>query len=376
MKTQAQGLVARTVTVGVALSLSLAALAGTAEASGRSFTGVVDPFATRCNTAAKSDNCLSRKDLQRMDRSGIKTVRWGYRWSEVEKVKGTYNWQMTDQTIGALANRGIAILPVVAGSPAWAARTYGTAPLKTGAARRGWRRFLQASVNRYGPGGSYWTNPLLYRSQYPNGPARPIKAWQIWNEQNLKRGAQYVKPSKYRKLVTLAHHAIVKADPNAQIVLGGMPGYVRQHAWAYLKKLYEHHRFRNKFDGVALHPYAPDVGHVLVQIDRIRRVMKRHHDGHTGLWITELGWGSKHPSKNDPINQGVKGQKRLLRATFPLLKRYRHRWHLRHAYWYRWRDPPPGTPGCTFCTSSGLFRSNQKPKPAWRAFKHVVKTHR
>jgi hypothetical protein len=363
------------VAVAVVLVPVLAALAGTAEASGRGFIGVVDPFATRCGGLFKTGNCLSDEDLQRMAASGIQTARWGYRWSEVERTKGIYNWHITDQTIGALASRGIGVLPAVAGAPAWASRTYGTAPLKTRAARQGWRKFLEASVKRYGPGGRYWTSPLLYKRQFPNGPARPIKAWQIWNEENIKGGPQYVKPNKYRKLVRLAHDAILKADPKAQIVLGGMPGYVRQHAWTYLKQLYKHRRFRHKFDAVALHPYSPDVTHVLIQIDRMRRVMTRHHDGHADLWITELGWGSKHPSKSAPINQGLEGQKRLLRKSFTLLKRYRHRWHLRHAYWYRWRDPPPGAPGCTFCTSSGLFRHSQKPKPAWRAFKHVTRPH-
>jgi hypothetical protein len=375
--------VARTVAATLGVAFALAALAASADASGRRFIGAVDPFAVRCNTGllgtgflAKRGNCLSDRDLRRMKHSRIKTARWGFRWSEVEKQKGTYNWQITDETIGALANRGIGVLPVVAGSPAWAAPSYGTAPLKTPAARQGWRKFLKAAVRRYGPHGRYWTSPALYRHSFPGGKPRPIKAWQIWNEQNIKRGAQYVKPRKYRKLVRLAHHAIEKVDPRATIVLGGMPGYVRTHAWVYLKKLYKHKRFRHKFDAVALHPYAPDVGHVLVQIDRMRRVMQRHHDGHTSLWITELGWGSKHPRKSQPINQGPQGQKRLLKLTFPLLRKYRHRWHIRHAYWYRWRDPPPGTPGCTFCSSSGLFYSNQHPKPSWRAFKQVLRSRR
>ena len=374
----------RVVGATLAVSLGFAALAANANASGRGFVGAVDPFAMRCDTGllgtgilAKKGNCLSDRDLRRMERSGIKTARWGFRWSEVEKHKGTYNWQITDETIGALANRGIGILPVVAGSPAWAARTFGTAPLKTHAARQGWRRFLKAAVKRYGPGGqSTGRTRTSTGTRSPTAKPRPIKAWQIWNEQNIKGGAQYVKPRKYRKLVRLAHHAIMKVDPKATIVLGGMPGYVRTHAWVYLKKLYKHKRFRRKFDAVALHPYAPDVGHVLVQIDRIRKVMRRHHDGHAALWITELGWGSKQPSKNQPINQGPEGQKRLLKLSFPLLKKYRQRWGIRHAYWYRWRDPPPGTPGCTFCSSSGLFYSNQSPKPSWRAFKQVVRSHR
>ncbi len=257
----------RIVVAVLAASVALAAVAATASASGKGFVGVVDPFAVRCGTGllgtglfSKKGNCLSDRDLERMQQSRIKTARWGFRWSEVEKQKGTYDWQITDETIGALANRGIGVLPVVAGSPAWAAPTFGSAPLNTHAARQGWQRFLKAAVKRYGPGGKYWTKPGLYRHAFPNAKPRPIKAWQIWNEENIKGGAQYVKPSKYRKLVRLAHHAIDKVDPKAEIILGGMPGYVRMHAWTYLKKLYKHKRFRHKFDAVALHPYAPDVG--------------------------------------------------------------------------------------------------------------------
>jgi hypothetical protein len=376
--TQAHGCARRAALLTIAASLALPALVSTAHATGKGFIGAVDPFATRCGSVVavpSKDKCLSDRDLRRMSRAHLAAVRWGFRWAEVEKTKGAYHWKITDETIGALANRGIRVLPVVSGSPAWAARTFGTAPVNTHAGRTGWRKFLKAAVKRYGPGGRYWTSPALYRHEFPTGPSRPIRAWQIWNEQNIKRGAQYVKPRKYRKLVSLAHHAVVKADPKARIVLGGMPGYVRTHAWGYLKKLYKHPRFRYKFDAVALHPYAPDVHLVLVQIDRMRRLMMRKHDGHASLWITELGWGSKHPSKDKPINQGPKGQKRLLRQTFPLLKAARHRWGIGHAYWYKWRDPPPGTPGCTFCGSSGLFRSNQDPKPAWRAFKQVLRPH-
>jgi hypothetical protein len=374
--------VTRAAAAALAVSFVLAAMSANAAASGRGFVGVVDPFPTRCHTGllgtdfmAKKHNCLSDRDLRRMQRSGIKTARWGFRWSEVERNKGTYDWRITDETIGALANRGIRILPVVAGSPTWAAHSYGTAPLKTHAARQGWRRFLAAAVNRYGPGGKYWTSPSLYRRAFPGAKPKPIKTWQIWNEQNITHGPQYVKPRKYRKLVRLADRAIKSADPKATIVLGGMPGYVHTHAWVYLRKLYAHRRFVHKFDAVALHPYAPDVGHVLIQIDRMRQVMLRHHDGRAPLWITELGWGSKRPTKNKPINQGPEGQRRLLKLTFSLMKQYHQRWHVRHAYWYRWRDPPPGTPGCTFCSSSGLFHSNQDPKPAWHAFKKVVKSH-
>jgi hypothetical protein len=110
---------------------------------------------------------------------------------------------------------------------------------------------------------------------------------------------------------------------------------------------------------------------VILQIKRMRRVMGAHHDGHTPIWITELGWGSDPPDRFG-INAGTRGQRRMLKRTFPRLIRGRHRWRLRHVFWFDWRDPPPGTGRCSFCDSSGLFWHDHRPKPAWRIFKRIV----
>jgi polysaccharide biosynthesis protein PslG len=354
-----------------AMCLAFGLSAGTAQAG--KFIGVVDPFGTRCDGVQTGRDCLSGKDLRRMRVAHVRMVRWGFRWAMVQPTPGSYRWRLLDNVIGSLANHGIRVLPVMTGSPPWAAPTYGTAPVNTRLARSSWRRFLEAAVKRYGPHGRYWTDPNLYRSDHPQGPILPIGTWQIWNEQNIRTGAQHVKPSKYVRLVRMSHDAIRDVDPKARILLGGMPGYVSSHAWVYLKKLYRHRGFKREFDAVALHPYAPDVGHVLVQIQEMRRVMARFHDKRSPLWITELGWGSKHPTRATPLNRGPKGQKQLLKVTFPLLRHYHTRWHIRRVFWFRWRDPPPDSPGCTFCTSSGLFRHSQKPKPSWRVFKHISK---
>ena len=357
----------------MALAIALGALAATAQARARGFVGVVDPFPTRCDITPKKENCLAQTDLRRMHKARLKIMRWGFRWDDVEANEGVYRWGVTDATIGALSSRGMQVLPVMTGSPKWAAPTFGTAPVDTEAARTGWQRFLEAAVERYGPGGQFWTNPTLYRAEFPGRPIRPIKTWQIWNEENLRAGAQHVKPRKYARLVRLSHEAIDAADPKAKLLLGGMPGYVDSHAWTYLNKLYKFRGLKHDFDAVAVHPYSADFGHVFVQLQKMRRVMRKHHDSKTGLWITELGWGSKRPSQSQPINKGPRGQKKLLKAVFPLLERYRHRWNLKHAFWYRWRDPASGSGGCTFCASSGLFKHNQRPKPAWKAFKRITR---
>ena len=345
----------------------------TSTAQAQRFFGVVNPFLDRCTAAQKDGDCLANKDLQRMRRAHLKLVRWGFRWPIVEPTAGVHRWGSLDRVIGSLANRGIRVLPVVTGTPRWAAPSYGIPPVRTPVARKGWRRFLKASVNRYGPGGDYWTNPALYRSAHPDGPIKPITTWQIWNEPNIRKGAQHVQPGAYVRLVKLSHRAITKADRKAKILLAGLPGFVRTKAWVYLDKLYRHHGFKNKFDAVAVHPYSGDVGHVFTQIRAMRRVMKQHGDGHKPIWVTELGWGSDPPRKAHPINKGPKGQKLFLKFVFPLMRKYHKRYHLSHVFWYRWRDPPPNTPGCTFCSSSGLFHHNQKPKPSWRAFKQITR---
>jgi hypothetical protein len=149
-----------------------------------------------------------------------------------------------------------------------------------------------------------------------------------------------------------------------------MPGYVGMHAWDYLDRLYRRPGIKRRFDAVALHPYAPDVKHVMLQIKRVRRVMREHGDGGSGIWITELGWGSDPPDRFE-VNAGIRGQKRKLERVLPRLIRERHRWHLKHVLWFDWRDPLPGQGRCSFCDSAGLFWHNETPKPAWRAFKRV-----
>ena len=83
--------------------------------------------------------------------------------------------------------------------------------------RRDWGSFLRALVRRYGPSGSFW-------QANPNTPYRPIREWQIWNEQNTSFFAHPVSPSAYDRLLQLSSNALRGADPQAQVVIGGMLG--------------------------------------------------------------------------------------------------------------------------------------------------------
>ncbi len=71
----------------------------------------------------------------------------------------------------------------------------------SGAAATAWKSFLEQAVLRYGPVGSFWvTHPAL--------PERPIRTWQIWNEENFKYFVAKPNPAEYGKLVKLSYTAI------------------------------------------------------------------------------------------------------------------------------------------------------------------------
>ena len=154
-------------------------------------------------------------------------------------------------------------------------------PLDSAADITAWRNFLKALVARYKPGGTYWANK--YHQQYPNAKPLPIQTWQIWNEPNLKKFfVPYPSAKKYGQLLKISHDAIKNKDPQAQILLGGMPGYGDQTAWDWLNQLYNQvSGVKSYFDLAALHPYAPDLDHVRLEIQKFRTVMGNHGDAAT-----------------------------------------------------------------------------------------------
>ncbi len=222
---------------------------------------------------------------------------------------------------------------------------------------------------RYGPTGSYWTT--AYRQQYgANATPLPIQSWQIWNEPNLKKFyVPYPSPQHYARFVKLSHGAIRSRDPKAQVVLAGMPGYGDMKAWDFLNTFYSQAGIKNYFDAVALHPYASDIPHVRLQIQKVREVMVNRADRATPLWITELAWGSAPPD-NFGINQGLAGQNGLLRDAYKMVLQNRTAWNVQRLFWYLWRDPrPAGGNACSFCGSAGLLRFDRTKKPAYDTFR-------
>jgi hypothetical protein len=314
-------------------------------------------------------------DFQKMRQTGVHGYRFVVNWGALQPRRGSPPRfaAISDHLIGNLAARGIRPAPFVYGSPPWVARRPNIPPLQNLSERQAWQRFLTLFVNRYGPGGGYWSGK--YRSDHPGARPLAVSSVQIWNEPNLakffprRRG-----PAKYGQLVTLADRAISGANRSVKVVLAGLTGYADPTAWKFLGKLYRVNGIKRHFDAAALHPYAATIGQFKRELAKVRKVIKRHHDRGTELWLSEVGWGSERPSRNWPLNKGTQGQKRMLKKSFRYVLKKRRALKLERLFWFNWRDPRAGARvGCSFCDSAGLLRHNRRAKPAYEAFRSFAR---
>jgi hypothetical protein len=181
-------------------------------------------------------------------------------------------------------------------------------------------------------------------------------------------------PQQYGELLKISYPTIKGGDPNAQVVLGGLPGYPTSgmSAWDFLNKLYtQSPGVKNYFDAAAVHPYASTVAKVKNTMQKVRSAMANHGDKATPLWVTEFAWGSGSPDRFG-INQGLNGQAQRLTDTFKMMLANRTAWKLQRLFWFFWRDPTAGSDTarlCSFCGTAGLLKHSRTAKPALNAFK-------
>ncbi len=360
-----RGTRAWTAALTVAL-LGLTVFAAAAEALPATFWGVVPQAAP------------SPEQFQRLKRGGVDSARIPIEWGGVQPVKGgPLDFSGIDGIVGRAASAGVEVLPFLSGAPSWAvpaafvpgAGHTSKAPAhlpSSGAAAGAWSNFVRQAVARYGPNGSFW-------AQNPAIPPRPIRTWQIWNEQNFKYFVAKPNPAEYGKLVKLSYAALKGADPGAKLLLGGMfalpKGCRGKHpdslcAANFLDQMYARTPgIKAKFNGIALHPYTREYRELTPEIEEFRGVLGDHHDAGKGLWITELGWSSQPPAPATNIfAKGISGQASQLKGAFSLLKSRQARWKVQRVYWFSVDDQPHT---CNFCDGSGLFSEGFVPKKSW-----------
>jgi polysaccharide biosynthesis protein PslG len=339
----------------IAAVLALPALPASAAAAGlpSGFVGI------------SPQNAANKPDYELMAESGIRSVRLPLFWFGVEGYSpflAPPNWSGFDASVALAAESGMRVFPFVWGTPGWVARQPQVEPTRSRWALRAWTRFLRAAVRRYGAGGTFWR-------ENPDLPYLPVRDWEVWNEENIVTFASHSDPERFARLLRASGRTIHSADRGAKAILGGLFGRPLQippnvGLGDFLDRVYGAGRVKPYFDGVALHPYVADARAMTPELRTMRRVMRRHGDGRTPIYLTELGWGSD--SYETRWERGLQGQARELNEAFSILAAHRRSWRIGGVWWFSWADDPGAH--CQFCDSSGLLTAKREAKPSWYRF--------
>jgi hypothetical protein len=306
----------------------------------------------------------SSSDFELMREAGIDSVRLPLFWTSVQSKPppiAEADWDGFDHEVKLAAEADIRVMPFVWGSPEWVASQVIDLPVKSSWQRWGWSKLLREAVRRYGSSGSFW-------EENPELPFLPIRRWEIWNEENIVTFADRHDPAAFAALIRISGRVIHRADPAAEVILGGFFGRPLQippniASGDYLSRLYRAGNVKRYFDGVALHPYVARAKAMGAQLENLRRIMRIHNDVRTPIYVTELGWGSR--SGPTRWERGLYGQANQLSRAFAMLSAKRLQWRVGGVWWFTWTDEGGS---CSFCGSAGLLTEKRRAKPAWYRF--------
>jgi hypothetical protein len=303
-------------------------------------------------------------DFALMRSSGVKSVRLPMYWSQVQpenRFVSRPDFDAFDRELKLAAEHGISVFPFLLHTPEWVSADPNVLPVGTPWQRWAWTAFLHDAVDRYGPEGSFWREHTAI-------PFLPIRSWEIWNEENIVTFTHSPSPTRYASLLRLTGRVLHSIEPGSKVIVGGLFGRPLQvppnvPSGDFLSRLYRARNVKPFFDGVALHPYVADAAAIRGQIRNLRRVMRVHHDGRTGIYMTELGWGSD--SYESRWERGLRGQARELNEAMAMLVANRRPWRIEGVWWFSWTDLQGN---CQFCDSAGLLTEDREAKPAWYQF--------
>lgn len=321
-------------------------------------------------------------EMRAMTASGVTALRAPFYWSAAQpyptdedvpaaerdqfrSVAGRpTSFAATDRLVAAASRADIALLPVVLGTPAWAARRpirYNSPP----AGSEAYAQFLTALIGRYGPDGSFW-------SKHRGVPKRPLREWQLWNEpDHLRYWSDQPYQRDYVELARAGRRAIEAADPGARTVMAGFA----DRSWDSIAAIYRAGG-KGVFDIVAIHPYTFEVRDVLRIVRYARRALQRAGDGERPLWLTEVTWSSGRRAgvRPFPFETTREDQAARLSEALPLLIRTRQELGVERIFWENWlstdRDHrnPFNFSGLRELRPDGTVR----PKPAFAEFKRIA----
>ena len=209
---------------------------------------------------------------------GADVVRYVVPWLRVERHRGSYDWEIEDETYQLALQRGLKPLIVIHTSPCWAHPSIPCDPDSYRAARPDrdylddFARFAKATIKRY----------------------PEAVGFEIWNESNLKPfwGADAT-PRSYAAMLKAVHEETGSLGNHDPVIFNGLTP--KPSSAKYLKRAMAKFGAADAVDATALHPYVGGKG-VLAIRKRVKTARKilRKAKARRAIWVTEVGW-STHP---------------------------------------------------------------------------------
>src|SRR5204863_8251936 len=119
--------------LAMALVLGLAGCGGSSDSGSTTSTGAsgtgspgtdarpVGFVGVTAGAALLSSTTAEVQQIPRMVRAGATSLRATFYWSSIEAKQGTFSWGPTDLLMAAAAKARLDVLPVLVGTPKWAA---------------------------------------------------------------------------------------------------------------------------------------------------------------------------------------------------------------------------------------------------------------
>ena len=223
---------------------------------------------------------MTENVLEKASELGVKWIRLQANWEEIEKEKGVYDWQRTDDAFAAVLRLGITPFVTIgngnrlySGTGNYAdpklAAIYGASPappVGSPGETQAWLNFVENVIKRY-------KDKITY--------------WEIWNEPNFQRfwGAP---PSggDYGKLVEVTAGKIRSIQPKAKIIAGATAGIDPKYSDDFLNNCNP-----ANIDIFSFHHYAILPEDRAYRISGLRDVLKKHKPD-LEIWQGECGYPS------------------------------------------------------------------------------------
>jgi hypothetical protein len=225
--------------------------------------------------------------LNKLDRMGVKLVRYTLNWHEIEARKRRYRWDQADAILRGLNERGMVPVVTIWGTPRWA--NGGRSPNWVPRSKSSFAGFARRAADRY---------PF-------------VRNWLIWNEPNQRRWLRPTSPKVYAQtLLNPAYAAIHRATRGAKVA-GGVTAprgaykgispvdFIRgldqagARLDAYAHNPYPLHRLETPTEGGCGHCETI----TMATIDRLLREVGKAF-GRKRIWLTEYGYQTNPP---DPL---------------------------------------------------------------------------